>query len=389
MNLLRRNLLIGVVLAVVVASVAGFLLDPSSFRVRVFIDAGLLGTLVIVVLAATSPGATKVQELVDALRELSLGHRERRVNPDEFGPYAEIARAVNEVAASLTEHDDKNLGPVQSRPRIPHRYERKEESDHPDVGAVRVRTKTSGANEPAPGTSTSARSPEKPGAPPPLPPTPVATPSKARAAAPPLPAKQAAPAPRDPSAPPAPAAPSTPPEAAESSAPAPSSTPPAPSAASLAPAPPVAREPSTPPTSARASTPSSDDAPSTIPPPSDPVPATAMQTATGNDTIIDVAAPAASRPPPDESKPGPPGSSQIAEGQAAVPSRDELEALFHEFVTAKKAHGESAGDLDFDAFADTIAGECERLIRAHECKGVRFEVTMQDGEVSLRPRLLR
>jgi hypothetical protein len=77
------------------------------------------------------------------------------------------------------------------------------------------------------------------------------------------------------------------------------------------------------------------------------------------------------------------------EAIAQVPSRGELETLFQDFVAAKKSHDESVADLDFDAFAQTIQGECERLIVAHQCKGVRFEVTEQDGEVSLRPRLLR
>jgi hypothetical protein len=75
---------------------------------------------------------------------------------------------------------------------------------------------------------------------------------------------------------------------------------------------------------------------------------------------------------------------------AQLPGRDELHVLFNEFVQAKKAAGVDDGlDVDFDAFADTIRGESERLIVEHACRGVRFEVAVAEGEVSLRPRLVR
>jgi hypothetical protein len=75
---------------------------------------------------------------------------------------------------------------------------------------------------------------------------------------------------------------------------------------------------------------------------------------------------------------------------AAMPSRDELQRLFDEFRREKRAAGQGDSiDVDFDAFAETIIGESERLILEHRCRGVRFEVAVADGEVSLRPRLLR
>ena len=37
----------------------------------------------------------------------------------------------------------------------------------------------------------------------------------------------------------------------------------------------------------------------------------------------------------------------------------------------------------------TIETECKRLLSEQECRGVRFEVTVQEGEVSVRPRLIR
>jgi len=84
-----------------------------------------------------------------------------------------------------------------------------------------------------------------------------------------------------------------------------------------------------------------------------------------------------------------PGGNGSEAPVSVMPTRAELEALFSEFVTAKKGRDESVSDLDLEAFAQTIQGECERLLQAHACKGVRFEVTEQDGEVSLRPRLIR
>jgi len=75
---------------------------------------------------------------------------------------------------------------------------------------------------------------------------------------------------------------------------------------------------------------------------------------------------------------------------AELPGRQELQALFEEFRREKRGAGQGDnGDLDFDAFAETILSESERLVVEHQCRGVRFEVAVADGEVSLRPRLLR
>ena len=75
---------------------------------------------------------------------------------------------------------------------------------------------------------------------------------------------------------------------------------------------------------------------------------------------------------------------------AELPGRTELQALFEEFRREKRGAGQGDnGDLDFDAFAETILSESERLVVEHQCRGVRFEVAVADGEVSLRPRLLR
>jgi hypothetical protein len=96
--------------------------------------------------------------------------------------------------------------------------------------------------------------------------------------------------------------------------------------------------------------------------------------ATSQDTIIDQAAPRAVTIEP------------------AAASTAELQALFDEFVAQRRANapsGQPAEELDFDAFAETIHAESQRLVTAHGCKAVRFEVLIADGDVSLRPRLLR
>lgn len=259
---LRTTLLIAVVAATAISAIAGyFVLNGSGGRLLV--DAGLAIALAAIVAVMLSPTVNRVDSLVEALRALARGEKHQRVRADEFAGLADVARAMNEVAASLTEGDDPNLGPVRSEPRpghlpthtvkkqvpLPAIDDDPEVSAHPEIGPVRVLKKRAGA-------------------------------------------------------------------------------------------------------------PDNGERPQTAAP--------------TNDTNVDEKV-----------------RSDIKDDIAQVPSRAELESLFQEFVAAKKSHEEGVADLDFDAFAQTIQGECERLISAHQCKGVRFEVTMQDGEVSLRPRLLR
>jgi hypothetical protein len=284
MRNLRNAMLVAVVAATALAAIGGyFLADPQS---RLLVDAGLAVALAVIVAVMLSPTVARTESLVDALRALARGDRHQRVDANQFAGLAEVARATNEVAASLTEGEDSNIGPIKSTPR-PGRSARKEArlpssktSGHPEIGPVRVVKKANGEaakNNPFANAKTRVLS---------LPPV----------------------------EPPAPAEGGVPEEAAR-------------------------------PTVAAAT----------------------------NDTNVDEA------PRSDLRESDPP----------QVPSRVELEALFHEFVATKKSHGEPVADLDVDAFAQTIQGECERLIGAHRCRGVRFDVTMQDGEVSLRPRLLR
>lgn len=85
------------------------------------------------------------------------------------------------------------------------------------------------------------------------------------------------------------------------------------------------------------------------------------------------------------------GNTTVVEAAPSeLPTHEDLLALFDEFRREKRGAGQSDGvDVDFDAFADTILAESERLVAEHQCRGVRFEVAVAEGEVSLRPRLLR
>ncbi len=281
MRNLRNAMLIAVVATTAVAAIVGFFLGGPP--TRLLVDAGLAIALAVIVGVMLSPTLACTDSLVEGLRALARGDRHQRLNPDLFAGLGDVARAANEVAASLAEGEDANLGPVKSVPRV--KTQRRPpsivNSEHPEIGTVRklARPETSSAASDAPQAN------------------------KTRVL-------------------------SAPPEDA---------------AASLSDV--LAYETRTPATGA-----------------------------TGNDTSIDSA---------------PRERADNEHATAKVPSLAELEGLFADFVAAKKARGDGVQDLDADAFTQTILGECERLMAAHRCKGVRFEITEQDGEVSLRPRLLR
>ena len=292
---LRNAILVAVLAATAIAAIAGYFLGgPPS---RLLVDAGLAIALAIIIVVMLNPTMQRTSLLVEALRALARGDRHQRVNADDFAGLAEVARAMNEVAASLTESEDPNLGPVKSQPHPTFKkkierparkepsvdFDDPEVSNHPELGQVRVMKKREGPSETTLGEAISEA----------------------------IAAKNAKNG--NGSRPPSPAAP--PIMAAQEARP--------------------------------------------------------QKAAPHNDTAIDDAP-----------------RSDIS-GEPQIPTKNDLESLFQEFVAAKKSHDENVADLDFDAFAQTIQGECERLISAHQCKGVRFEVTMQDGEVSLRPRLLR
>src|SRR5688500_12395429 len=150
MSTLRSTITLFVVAAVAVAAVLGKVVLRGSLA-RLLVDAGLAVSLVLIVAVLMSPTVARVFVLVEALRALARGERHQRVTPEDFAGLAEVARAMNGVGASLTENDDPNLGPVKSTPRPrpaginvenrPRLEATPPDTDHPEVGQVRVRKK--------------------------------------------------------------------------------------------------------------------------------------------------------------------------------------------------------------------------------------------------------
>lgn len=323
MQKLRTALVSGVVVVGVLGAAGSFYLvqqtSPEAARSLLAVMAGMIVALGVCVWVLLGPTLKRIDDLVEALRALARGEKHTRVDAVEFAGLADVARAVNEVAAALCENDDPNLGPVlkktRERPTEIHKVPKPSKpqaeasaavvdvdavSSHPEIGAVRVRKKRDGRGEKAESKTVEAKPSEaKPSEPQP-------EPSEARSAAPvevkPAESKTAEPKAAD--------------------------------VVDVKPAPSTVEAPSTP---ARRA----DD-----------------------DTVIEPAEP-------------------------RLPGRAELQSLFAEFVQEKKAAHHDDVDVDFDAFSDTILAECERLVQEHSCRGVRFEVAVADGEVSLRPRLLR
>lgn|GEM_PF-6803514 len=64
--------------------------------------------------------------------------------------------------------------------------------------------------------------------------------------------------------------------------------------------------------------------------------------------------------------------------------------LFFLFERFKAAHERPEDtNLDFDTFLSSVMKAREDLIRAHQCRDVKFEVVSDAGAVALRPRLVR
>jgi hypothetical protein len=435
---LRNVLVLGVV---VVAGVGGLATawvvhqeSPAALRSVLAVQAGAIVSLAVSVWVLLHPTVSRLDDLVEALRAFARGERKTRVHPADFAGLADVARAVNDVGASLCENDDPNLGPVQRRVRekpvrppseeprpsavqperpAPARIlPRRPLSEGDEVGEVRRRqrpkpspsleTEASSASSTSSSSSSSSAS-SSPSLSSPLssassssalsttsspsatelvtPPLAVSPPALVE---PPLAASTPTPAPIEPPSQDEPGQPTpTPtstPTTADSGLPAPATAPPQPITGAEGVAEPrVSRK-------SRRKAKRAASMASTIRPTS------AADPRIGPSDADEPAAPAASpsSPSPDDAvaesattvlEPAPP---------PAMPTRDDLQRLFNEFLREKRASGQGETlDVDFDAFAETIVGETERLIVEHRCRGVRFEVAVADGEVSLRPRLLR
>jgi hypothetical protein len=368
MNNLRRALIVGVVLVSLAGAAAGFFLLEATSRdaalLRLAVDAATALALAVTVGVLLSPTLKRLDELVEGLRALSRGEKHQRLEAAHFAGLADVARAANEVAAAMCEGDDPNLGPVIKKPRAQpvaiHKEPRpsKVQPRAPvDIPGVRLARADEGlVGEPRKSSAAPAREPA----------------AKALAVA---------------------AAAPTTPAAAE----------PAASSAAALVASPGTSAPTTPPVEvpgaegvgeprpsrkARKAALKAQKAASRLPQEagSDQADQTDPEDAAGpandeaappqpppptNDTVIDDA-PASEGEPPSE---------------ARLPDDEELRGLYQEFVTQKG--GQEDTDFPFETFQETIRAEAERLLAAHQCRGVRFEVAVADGEVSLRPRLLR
>jgi predicted secreted protein len=63
--------------------------------------------------------------------------------------------------------------------------------------------------------------------------------------------------------------------------------------------------------------------------------------------------------------------------------------MYEEFVRAKKEVGDKVEKLNLDRFVRKLKKQEEVLKAKHGCKGVRFQVTVKNKQVSLRPRIIR
>ncbi len=420
--------MLGVVVVAVIGAAAGiFVVEreaPGMWRSLVAIDAGLIVALAVAVHVLMGPTMGKLDELIEALRALSRGDRQTRLPADDFGGLAGVARAINDVGASLCENDDPNLGPIKKVARAT--PVRRPISDNPrpssgNSGSVRKATLEEVANAPGVGevrpskkpavlptitppssssTANVATSNAAPGAPATPTPKAVAHPSAAanlpRAAEPRL--EVSAPHARiSPFEPAEPSEPSEPSDANDSilprsvgadgvSEPRPTrkSAKKAKKAAAAAARDSVLPGPALslpePETIAPAAVDASVDG--VVDATLEPV-AVVEVAAPGDHTVVAVI-------DSDASSSSSSSSDTVIEPALELPTRAELQHLFDEFLREKKAARQLDGlDVDFDAFVETIRSESERLVVEHQCRGVRFEIAVAEGEVSLRPRLIR
>jgi hypothetical protein len=186
----------GVVIVGVVGAAASLYVvnrDPTAgLSALLAVQAGTIVALAVTVWVLLAPTVARLDELVKALQAFALGDRGTHVNAVDFAGFADIARAVNDVGASMRENDDPNLGPVQRRPRekvarrpgsdeprpssaasgpVPRPTSLEEVADAPGVGEVRRHRPASAVPPPPPPTTTTKAA--NPSPPPPPSPSPA------------------------------------------------------------------------------------------------------------------------------------------------------------------------------------------------------------------------
>jgi hypothetical protein len=72
------------------------------------------------------------------------------------------------------------------------------------------------------------------------------------------------------------------------------------------------------------------------------------------------------------------------EGEPAYETR-----VYSEYVAAKQAIGENVGSIPQDRFHQRLKGRADALAKKHGCRLVRFQVQTANGQVVLRPVLIR
>ncbi len=372
MHLPRRLLWVLSMVSVVVAAGAGYYVVQRQHAdvalLRLYIDIGLMVTLALIVVGTTGARPQLLADLAEALRALSLGDHDRRLDASDYGSLEDVARAYNEAAAALSEMDDPNLGPVKTKPRAdqrlpkdskppvqvtePRKTSRKRQvqrsaaqedalSDHPELGAVRPLRKAPTAEEATAASDEGDAAEERQDA--------ESQPAENQKPT----AAKASEAPSD----------SNNPERLEESL-----------DKTLAPddarllaelgtleAPDVEDQ--------------DDEAPTILEPapPQEEEPSEATATAPGEEQTSTADA----------------SEAPAADNARIYPTRSELRELFDAFVAQKKEVDADVSDLEFESFADTLEDESRRLVEDHKCRGIRFEITIDSGEVSLLPHLLR
>lgn len=73
-----------------------------------------------------------------------------------------------------------------------------------------------------------------------------------------------------------------------------------------------------------------------------------------------------------------------AEDEAAYARR-----VYTEYVAAKQAVGENVANIPQDRFHQRLSGRATALVQKHGCRSVRFQVETRNGQVILRPVLIR
>jgi hypothetical protein len=92
----------------------------------------------------------------------------------------------------------------------------------------------------------------------------------------------------------------------------------------------------------------------------------------------------AEEPAPETPPPAPP-----AEEKPETEEEKYYREMFEEFVRAKQEMGEKVEKLNLDRFVRKLKKQEELLKAKHGCKGVKFQVTVKNNQVSLRPRIIR